>query len=445
MAEPKGVFDPHRPPSPDTIDDCVHCGFCLPACPTYTLWGQEMDSPRGRIHLMKLASQGEIALDDLVSHIDPCLGCMACVTACPSGVAYDELIEDTRAQIERNYTRPRADRWFRAGLFALFPYPRRLRLAAAFAWAYRRLRLDRLARRSGVLDRVPARLQALEALTPSPSLAELTTRLPTRVAAQGTPRLRVGLLTGCVQSVFFSDVNQATARVLAADGCDVVIPREQACCGALSLHTGRETEAAARAKALIAAFEESDVDRVVVNAAGCGSSMKDYGRLLADDPDWSNRAAAFAERVVDVTELLDELGPRAPRHPLPCRVVYQDACHLAHAQGVWDAPRRLLDGIPGLERSEIADAELCCGSAGVYNLVEPEPAAELGRRKAGNIEAADPDVVVTANPGCSLQLRRHLTGDVPVRHPVQLLDAAIRGVDVASLGDGGLPRSQPRS
>jgi glycolate oxidase iron-sulfur subunit len=433
-----GVFDPIHPPSAERIRDCVHCGWCLPACPTYQLWGEEMDSPRGRIYLMKLGREGEIAMDPtFVRHIDACLGCMACVTVCPSGVRYGELIEATRAQIERNHPRARSDRAFRSFVFWLFPHRGRLRVAALLGWAYRRLRLDRLVRRLGLLARLPARLRALESLLPETRLGALGRRLPEHVPARGERRLTVGLLTGCVQSVFFSETNAATARVLAAEGCDVVIPRDQPCCGALMLHAGRDEQARARARRLIAAFEDSDLDRLVVTAAGCGSTLKEYDKLLADDPDWAERAEGFAAKVRDVTEVLARLEPRAPRRPLAARVAYHDACHLLHAQRVRDEPRRVLAGIPGVELVEAAEPALCCGSAGIYNLLEPDAAEELGRRKAANLAAAEPDVVATANPGCLLQIRRSWPdsdgADVPIVHPVELVDASIRGLGPAAL------------
>jgi glycolate oxidase iron-sulfur subunit len=422
------VFDAFHPPSPERLDDCVHCGFCLPACPTYTLWGEEMDSPRGRISLMRLGVEGGLeALDEVVvGHFDACLGCMACLTACPSGVRYDELITATRSQIERNHRRAPGDRLFRALIFALFPHPGRLRVAAVLGWVYQRLGGARLLALTGVDAYLPPRLRALSTLLPDVRLRDVARRDPVLVPARGPARRRVGLLTGCVQRVFFGDVNAATARVLAAEGCDVVAPAGQACCGALELHAGREPAAADRARRTIAVFEAAGVDTVVVNAAGCGSSLKEYGHVLRDDPAWAVRAAAFSAKVRDVTELLDELEPRAPRHPLPVRAAYHDACHLAHAQGVRAEPRRVLRAVPGLELAEIADADQCCGSAGIYNLVQPEPAAELGRRKADAIRATGAQVVVTANPGCLLQLRREL--DLPLYHPVQVVDAAIRGV-----------------
>jgi glycolate oxidase iron-sulfur subunit len=429
--ETHSAFDPHRPPAQELLDDCVHCGFCLPTCPTYQLWGEEMDSPRGRIYLMELANRGEIGLDGaLHEHIDACLGCMACVSSCPSGVRYDRLLEAVRPQLERNVPRTRSDRLFRAAIFALFPYRGRLRAAAVPGALYQRLRTMPSVRK--VTAKLPGRLSALESLLPPVRLRDAFARLPRRVAASGVPRKRVALLTGCVQDVFFHPVNAASARVLAAEGCDVLIPREQRCCGALELHSGREPSALVRAKRTIETFEALRVDTVVANVAGCGSSMKEYGSLLADDPEWAQRAAAFSACVRDISEVLAELEPRATRHPIRARVAYHDACHLGHAQGVRQQPRAMLRTIPRLEVVDIPEAELCCGSAGIYNLVAPEPAAELGARKAANISSVHPDIVVTANPGCLLQIRRHLGSDdpstqPPLLHPIQLLDASIRG------------------
>jgi glycolate oxidase iron-sulfur subunit len=426
---PHGGFDAHRPPPVEVIDDCVHCGFCLPACPTYLLWGEEMDSPRGRIYQMKLIGEGQLRIDATTAgHFDACLGCMACVTACPSGVRYDQLIEAVRPQVERNWPRSRTDRMFRALVFWLFPYPRRLRVAAVFGALYQRLRLRALADRLGVLRRLPARLRALEALLPPVRLRAALRDVPERTAPPAPARRRVGLVTGCVQRVFFGHVNAATVRVLAAEGCEVLAPRGQGCCGALSEHAGREPQALDLARAMVDTFDRLDVDTVVVNVAGCGSALKEYGRLLADDPAYAERAARFSAKVRDVTELLAELGPAtAPRHPVPARVAYHDACHLAHAQGVRAQPRAVLAQIPGVELTDIPEGEVCCGSAGVYNLVQPEAAEELGRRKADNVASTAPDLVATANPGCLLQIGRYLDG-VPLVHPVEIVDASIRGV-----------------
>jgi len=427
------AFDGHRPPRRDLVADCVHCGFCLTTCPTYVLWGEEMDSPRGRIYLMKQGLDGEPMSATMVRHMDACLGCMACVTACPSGVRYDRLIEDTRAQVERRHPRPAGQRALRAAIFALFPYPRRLRLLRGPLRAYQASGMQRLVGRSGLLPRLAPTLATLESL--APRLTRVP-RPPRRVPARGTRRAVVGVLTGCVQSAFFPDVNAATIRVLAAEGCDVVVPPAQGCCGALSVHNGREAEAQGFARRLIDTFARAGVEHVVVNAAGCGSSMKEYADLLRDDPRYAGRAAAFAAKVRDLSEILVELGPVARRHPLPVTVAYHDACHLAHAQGVRAQPRALLGGIPGLEVREIADPEICCGSAGVWNVLNPGPAAELGDRKAADVLATGAKLLVTANPGCLMQVAAAVQrrgGEIALAHTARVLDASIRGLPVAAL------------
>ena len=285
------AFDEHHPPDAALVGDCVHCGFCLPSCPTYVLWGEEMDSPRGRIYLMKEGLEGEAMDATMVRHLDQCLGCMACVTACPSGVQYDKLIEATRAQVERRYERPTSEKLYRDAIYALFPYPRRLRALRAPLRAYQASGLGKLLARSGLLARLPAPLQAMESLAPKLGKVE---RIPERTPAAGTRRRTVGLLTGCVQGTFFPDVNSATVRVLAAEGCEVVVPRRQGCCGALSAHAGREQQALAFAKEVIEVFERAAIDTVVVNAAGCGSNLKEYGHQLRDEPGWAARAEALA-------------------------------------------------------------------------------------------------------------------------------------------------------
>jgi len=412
--------------------DCVHCGFCLPACPTYQLWGNEADSPRGRILLMDVALRGEVPMSpSLARHWDTCLGCMACVTACPSGVRYDRLIEQTRQQVERGIRRPLRERLRRRAIFALFPHPRRMRAMGWLLLAFRVSGMRRLLRRPGHAGMV--------GLSPAVPAAALRTRLPQLSPARGgAPRERVVLLTGCVQQGLFADVNAATARVLSAFGCEVSIPRGQGCCGALELHSGREAAALSRARRLRALLDPPDAGDgsrplIAVNSAGCGSTMKEYGELFgADDAS----AADFAGRVRDVSEILDALQPPdGLLRPLPLRVAYHDACHLAHAQGVRAQPREVLSRIPGVELVPLAEADMCCGSAGVYNLLEPDAAAALGRRKAANVVAAHPDALVASNPGCLLQISAHLGGreGVPTFHPVELLDASLRGVEAAEL------------
>jgi len=415
------AWDVHRPPDPDLIADCVHCGFCLPTCPSYTVFKDEMDSPRGRIVLMRVGNEPDSEPSDALRvHLDRCLGCMACVTACPSGVKYDQLIERARPQVERVAPRPRRERLHRRLIFALFTHPGRLRALAPVLWIQQKLGVnDALAKRLG---RVPE-LQAMLKLAPPVTRRAAIQQLAEVTPARGAQRGRIAFMQGCIQRVFFGDVNAATVRVLAAEGFEVHAPRAPRCCGSLQLHAGVEDEAVALAKATIAAYE--GFEHVAVNVAGCGSGMKDYAHLLADDPVWADRAKAFAAKVRDVSELLAEFEPQAPRHPLPMRVAYHDACHLAHAQKVRAQPRALLNTIPGLELKEPAEWELCCGSAGIYNLVEPEAAAKLGARKAANLEATGAEAIAAGNPGCAIQIGAHL--DIPVFHPMTLLDHSIRG------------------
>jgi glycolate oxidase iron-sulfur subunit len=380
---------------PKLLADCVHCGFCLPTCPTYDLWHEEMDSPRGRIWLMSGVVDGTLPLNDtVVEHFDRCLGCLACVPACPSGVKYDRLIELTRERVEEEYRRPLPDRVMRRLLFVTLPHRRRLRAAMALA---------RLAPRP-LRDLAPPWRDA---------------RNPPRVTpAEGERVLRVGLLTGCVQSVLFGDVNRATARVLAAHGCEVVTPYS-GCCGALALHSGRREEGHRLAERALAAF--GDVDVVVTNAAGCGSHLKDVAR---------------SDRVRDVHEVLADLEPRGTLHPLPVRVAYHDACHLRHAQRVVLEPRAVLARIPELELVEPAAQELCCGSAGIYNVVQPDTARELGDRKAAAVAATAPDVYAAANPGCLVQVSaalRRARRPLPALHPIELVDASLQGISAPAL------------
>ena len=441
-----GAYDSHHPPAMELIDQCVHCGFCLPVCPTYQLWHQEMDSPRGRIYLMKMAAEGstrpsaptagapetpQVMDRDFVSHFDRCLGCMACMPACPSGVQYSPLIEATRAQIERNYRRPLLDRLFRRLIFALFPHPQRLRRLLPLLWLYQRSGLRWLLRKIGLLRLAGARLQALESLLPEIRRRDLFAPVPGNVPAD-RPRMRVGVLLGCVQRVFFGDVNAATIRVLAALGCEVIVPPEQGCCGALMAHTGGEAQAEAAARRLIDHFERAGVDAIAINAAGCGSHMKDYGHLLRDDAEYAERARRFAAKCRDVSELIVELGmpspPQPGRMPVRMKVAYHDACHLQHAQGVHSQPRQLLGAISGLEVIELPEPGTCCGSAGVYNLIEPETARQLADRKAQHIIHSGAQAVVSANPGCLLQIAgalRRAGHPLPMLHLVEVLDAAL--------------------
>jgi glycolate oxidase iron-sulfur subunit len=382
---------------------CVHCGFCLPTCPTYVLWSEEMDSPRGRIQLMEKTAQGTLRLSPtVVEHFDRCLGCMACVSSCPSGVRYDLLIEETRALVEDEHPRPRGERLQRRLLFATLPHPRRLSGALRLAPVGRRLPTPRWAR--SMLELAPAWRSG--------------ERPPAVTPAAGTTVATVGLLTGCVQSVLFGDVNTATARVLAAAGYEVLAPA-QGCCGALSQHAGRARESARFTERLGSRFD--GVESIVVNSSGCGSHLKERG-LPA----------------VDVTEALS--GTALPGlHPVELTIAYQDSCHLRHAQRLPAAWTPLLERIPGLRVVEPAEQDLCCGSAGIYNVTQPDAARALGDRKARNVLATAPDAYASANPGCLVQLSQALgraRAALPALHPVELLDASLRGIPAAELLDG---------
>jgi glycolate oxidase iron-sulfur subunit len=444
----ESVYDAHHPPSMDLIDQCVHCGFCLPTCPTYLLWNEEMDSPRGRIYLMKMGAEGGVARmnETFVDHFDKCLGCMACVTACPSGVQYGKLIEATRAQIERNYRRPFLDRLYRRLIFSLFPYPNRLRLLMLPLWLYQRSGLRWLLRKSGLLRLLPERLRLMESLLPEIHLRRMFAPVPQRVmpeaivlrgTPQSKPRMRVGVLLGCVQRVFFSSVNAATIRVLAALGCEVVVPPEQGCCGALMAHTGREPEALKAARGMIEVFERSGVEVIAVNSAGCGSNIKEYAHLLRDDPEFAERAKAIAAKCRDISELIAEIGIGSPVNSMRWKMAYHDSCHLQHAQGIRTQPRQLLSAIPGLELVELPESAICCGSAGVFNLIESEAARQLADRKAQHIIDSGAQALVSANPGCLLHIAsglRRAGHPLPVLHFIELIDAALRGASIESTG-----------
>ena len=419
-------------PQRELIDDCVHCGFCLPHCPTYQNWGEEMDSPRGRIDLMRGLRTGQMQMTPTVAaHFDRCLGCMACVTACPSGVRYDVLIEETRAYVERKYRRGFWDRLHPSMIFQIFPYPGRLRAMAAFLLLYVWTGIRWLVRHSGLLKLFPPRMRQLEALQPAVTLRNVFVRLPERVAAVGEKRFTVAMVAGCVQRIFNPGVNDATLRVLSAEGCEVVVPRGQGCCGALSMHAGREEESLRFARDLIDRFSREPADVILINAAGCGSHLKDYARLFPRD----ERAKEFAAKVRDVNEFLAALSPRAPRRPLPLRIAMHDACHLAHAQRIKAQPRALLGAIPGVTLVEVPDSEQCCGSAGVYNLVQPESADQIGERKVDNVVSTKADLLASANPGCTLQIQKILRQrgkHLPAAHPVEILDASISGTPLPS-------------
>ncbi len=405
---------------------CIRCGICLESCPTYLLTRLETESPRGRIHLMEQLAAGRIApAPNVLLHLDRCLGCRACEAVCPSGVGYGALIESARGAIEAAGARRRSApaSWLRRALLSLFADPGRLEGVAGLAALYERTGLRRLVRASGLAARLPRGLRRLEALYPPFTRPRYAP--PPAVAA---PRARVALLLGCVMRVAYGDVHSAAGRVLARAGVAVVEVPEQACCGALHAHAGDHAGAVALAKRNVAAFESAGVDAIVVDAAGCGAHLKEYGRLLADDPAWRDRAAALAAKVRDVTEYLAALGDGAPAGRLRARVTYQEPCHLAHAQRIRAQPRALLRRIEGLELVEMAESDVCCGSAGSYNLTQPELSDALAARKADAIAATGAAIVVSANPGCMLQISaalRERGRDVEVLHVVELLDRAV--------------------
>lgn len=428
-------FDTNHPPDPKLIDSCVHCGFCLATCPSYRVIGKEMDSPRGRIYLMDAINEGEIALNTAtVQHFDSCLGCLACVSTCPSGVQYDKLISATRHQVERNYPRSFSDQLIRQLIFSLFPNPDILRILLIPLFVYQKLGFPKLMRATGLLKKISPRLAAMESILPEITIKSFQDNLSTTIPAQDKKRYRVGVILGCVQRLFFSPVNEATVRVLTANGCEVVIPKSQGCCAALPEHQGQTEQAKALARQMIDSFADTGVDYIIINAAGCGHTLKEYGHILADDPEYRAKAQDFAAKVKDAQEFLANVGLTAKLSPLtdkPVNLVYQDACHLLHGQKISVQPRQLLRQIPGVNLKEPLDAALCCGSAGVYNMLQPEVAEELGKQKVQNLLNTGAELIASANPGCSLQITKYLQlqgKNISLMHPMELLDYSIRGV-----------------
>ncbi|HAC64861.1 MAG TPA: glycolate oxidase [Cyanothece sp. UBA12306] len=428
-------FDDKNPPQKELIDACVHCGFCLSTCPSYRVIGKEMDSPRGRIYLMNAIEKGEAAIDETTAqHFDSCLGCLACVSTCPSGVQYDQLIAKTRPQVERNQPRTWTDKIIRTLIFNIFPYPQRLQIFLPLLWVYQKLGIQKLIRATGLLKIIFPRLAAMDSILPEVTLNPTAGNLPDVIPSQGKKRYRVGMILGCVQRLFFSPVNEATARVLTANGCEVVIPKSQGCCAALPEHQGQEKQAQTLAKQMIDSFAQTGVDYIIINAAGCGHTLKEYGHILADDPEYKEKAQEFSAKVKDVQEFLAEVGLTANLNPLTegeLTMVYQDACHLLHGQKISLQPRQLLKQIPGVKLKEPVDAALCCGSAGVYNMLQPQVAEELGQQKVNNLLNTGAKLIASANPGCSLQIKKHLQlqgKEIKLMHPMELLDHAIRGI-----------------
>ena len=428
---PAGVLNLHGL-SVDGVNQCVHCGLCLAYCPTFSELGTEMDSPRGHIFTIKSLAEGRMSLTDSVAkHLLLCLDCRACETVCPAGVPYGRLIEAAKVEIERQQPGAlprRLFRWLNFGL--LLGHPRLLPLAAAGARLYQTSGLQRLVRRSGLVKLLPGTLPAWEALLPSvPSKAERTPP-PRTTLADGPRRARVAMLTGCIQAVVFGAHNRATARVLARNGCDVRVPEGQRCCGALNAHGGDHARALAMARQTIDAFEAVAADFVIVNTSGCGAHMKAYGHLLADDPAYGERAKRFAAAVRDLAEFLAQEPLRGPLQPVTMTCTYHDPCHVVHGQKIKSEPRRLLAQIPGLRLVELPESDWCCGSAGIYNLTQPEMATRLLHRKVGHVLETSAEAVVTANPGCILQIQAGLgahQSPVRVLHLVEILDRAYGG------------------
>jgi glycolate oxidase iron-sulfur subunit len=414
-------------PTTADLDRCVHCGLCLNACPTYRVLGVEMDSPRGRVYQMVQVSTGAAEINpDYIEHLDLCLACRACESACPSGVQYGRLIEAARAEIERNTSRAWHVRLVRKVVFDwLLPSRLGLRSAAAMLWVYQKTGLQRLVRQTGFLT---GRLAELEALSPPAEFPTFFRQYGKVFPAEGERRYKVAVLGGCIANVSFARLNEATVRVLQKNGCEVHVPAAQTCCGALHVHAGLREEARALARRNIDALVGSGYDAIITNAAGCGSTLKEYDELLEHDEEYRGRAREFRLLMKDVTEFLAaiELNHTA-MHTLPLRVTYQDSCHLAHGQKIRAAPRQLLRAVPGLTLREMPNADICCGSAGIYNVVQNEMAMEILERKMAGVNLVDPDVIVTANPGCMIQLRAgaklHGRGQ-RVAHVVEILDEA---------------------
>jgi glycolate oxidase iron-sulfur subunit len=421
--------------------ECVHCGLCLPTCPTYAELGVEMDSPRGRIYLMRAVVEGRLSLSPAYQeHISLCLGCRACETACPSGVKFGQLLEEARAQIEQAGApqRPPLARWLRWLAFqGILPRPLVLRTLGNLLLLYQASGLRRLLSQSWLARRLPPPFRRLDQLLPPLPKRAYRVQVREFTPAQGERRGRVGFVAGCVMPIFFAPVNYATVQLLAANGFDVVTPRGQRCCGALHAHAGEREAARRLARHNLAVFGAARVDWIVVNAAGCGAMLKEYRELLHRDPLLSGAAKQFSERVLDVSQFFDRFPFRGPMGPLRLRVAYDDPCHLLHGQGIKAEPRRLLRSIPGVELLEVREADWCCGSAGIYNLLHPELSQRILARKMQHLAAVQPDVIATGNPGCLLQLgagAKQYGLTAAVVHPIELL---YRAYLAAQRADGG--------
>jgi len=422
-------FDQHERPPRDKITACIHCGLCLDKCPTYRTLGTEMDSPRGRIYLIKAVEEGRLGLSPtFVEHMELCLDCRACETACPSHVQFGDLMEKARGQIQRQLPQPWHERFLRRLVFQeLFPHPGRLELLfQAMRW-YQRSGLQKLLRDIDLFDLFPGVLKRMEAMLPDAMPRPFTRSVPATLPGAAPVTRRVGFFTGCVMNLLFPDVHHASARVLQANGCTLWMAPQQVCCGALHMHAGEREQARQLARRNIAAFEQQPVDAIVNNAAGCGAQLKSYGELLAEDPQYAERAQRFSAKVQDIAECLAQEPLRGPLGPVPKRVAYDDPCHLLHAQRVRQQPRDLLQQIPALQLIPVTDADFCCGAAGIYNITHHELSMRILARKMEHLVAAQPEIIATGNPGCMLQLRtgvQQAALTIPVVHPIELLDAS---------------------
>ena len=435
-ARPASGFVGPDAPSLEAIGACVHCGICLPTCPTYRETKNEMSSPRGRLYLMRAVAEGRLGISDgFAEEMDLCLGCRACETACPAGVRFGDLLERSRAQVQEQRPGGWGERLLRRTLLqGVIPHRGRLGIMAWAAGWYRRLGVSRLFRAAGVLEEFPA-LAAAEALMPE-RVGQGGAGLEVGVhLAEGETRRRVAVLRGCVMDAVFGGTNRRTVELLQRAGCEVVVPDGQTCCGALLLHAGMREEGKELARRNVRAFVRAEADAVVVNSAGCGAALREYGELLADDPGDAQAAHALSSKVRDIAEFLDEVGDPgsaspARFSPLPGRAIYQDACHLVHGQRVREAPRRLLRQVPGLELCDFPESDSCCGSAGIYNITHPDMSGRLLERKMDFVAAADPDYIIAGNPGCQMQL------ELGVRRR-GLKARVIHTVDALTGGDGG--------
>jgi glycolate oxidase iron-sulfur subunit len=422
-------FDAIERPQPEKISTCIHCGLCLDKCPTYRTLGTEMDSPRGRVYLIKAVEEGRLGMTpSFVEHMYLCLDCRACETACPSHVEFGDLMERARGQIERRVPRRWHERLLRRLVFGhLFPYPGRLELLFLTMWLYQRAGLQALLQHLGILDMLPQRLQRLEAMLPPVPGRSFTRSVPEVVKGQAPTTHCVGFFAGCVMNRFQADVHHASSRVLQANGCDVWTPRQQVCCGALHMHAGERDYARDLARRNIDVFAQRPADAIVNNAAGCGAQLKTYGELLAEDPAYAERAHQFSAKIQDISELLAQVPLRGPLGPVAKRVAYDDPCHLLHAQRVREQPRTLLQQIPELELVPFTDADFCCGAAGIYNITHPDMSMRILDRKMANLQEVQPEVIATGNPGCMMQLQtgvKRAQLHIPVVHPITLLDEA---------------------